>query len=368
MRIGLDLRMLGGGSGISRYISELSHEILKQDKRNQYVLFFREADKSVRYRQYGHKIVIADIPHYSFAEQLRFPGLLKKEQLDLVHFPHFNVPIFYRRPFVVTIHDLTHTLMPGRKKSRWYKRLAYGFVIWNAVKSSKKIIAISQSTKHEIINYFKIASQKIEVVYEAVNPTFRMINKEKAFELVSNRFGIAKPYILYVGVWRRYKNLPNLALAFDRLRQQGFDYQLVLAGATDPFYPEIKGHVARITYHESVIMPGRVSDEDLLYLYNAADLFVLSSLSEGFGLTALEAAACGIPIACSDIPTLREIMGASAVYFDPMNVSNMADIMADILNNPIRAEEMANASLRRTQYFSWKQAALDTIKVYESLT
>src|SRR6186997_2672224 len=110
MKIGLDLRMLGGGSGIDRYITELTHELLKMDKINQYVLFFRGADQADDYKQYNQKIVIADIPHYSFGEQLTFPKILNQENLDLIHFPHFNVPIFYKRPFVVTIHDLTHTL------------------------------------------------------------------------------------------------------------------------------------------------------------------------------------------------------------------------------------------------------------------
>ncbi|OGE81175.1 MAG: hypothetical protein A3H72_01930 [Candidatus Doudnabacteria bacterium RIFCSPLOWO2_02_FULL_48_8] len=367
MKIGLDLRMLGGGSGIDRYISELSHEILRQDRRNQYVLFFKEADKSADYGQYGHQIVITGIPHYSYAEQFHLPQILRAEKLDLVHFPHFNVPILYRKSFVVTIHDLTHTLIPGKKKSRWFKRLAYNLVMFNALRSSKKIITVSQSTKNQVAKFFRIPETKIEVVYEAANPSYKMLDKQAAFEYVSKKFGISKPYILYVGVWRRYKNLPNLALAFDKLKERGLDFQLVLAGEPDLYYPEIKDHVSRITYHESLIMPGRVSDEDLLYLYNAADLFVLPSISEGFGLTVLEAAACGTPIACSDISTLREVMEQGAEYFDPNNADNMADVIRDILSDGKKREELANLALSRIRHFSWKKAAEDTIKIYENV-
>jgi hypothetical protein len=366
MRIGIDLRMVGGGSGIDRYISELSHEILTLDKKNEYVLFFRGADKSADYKKYGHKIVIANIPHYSFAEQIKLPFILRKEKLDLIHFPHFNVPILYRRPFVVTIHDLTHTLFPGKKKSHFFHRLAYNLVFNSAIKRARKIIAVSQSTKREILEHFNVDQNKIQVVYEGFDAIYGIMDKQEAFAKVANKFGITKPFILYVGVWRRYKNLPMLAQAFDKLKEQGLDLELVLAGSPDPFYPEIKDHISRIMNHESVITPGRVSDEDLKFLYNASILFVLPSLMEGFGLTALEAAACGVPIACSDIPTLREIMGQGAAYFDPNNLDNMVEVLSGVLKNDQHLEELANLSLSRSKYFSWKQAGEETIEIYES--
>lgn len=365
MRIGLDLRMIGGGSGIDRYITELSHEILSQDKHNQYVLFFRDAGKSADYETYGQKIVIADIPHYSLAEQTQFPGVLNREELDLVHFPHFNVPVLYRRPFVVTIHDLTHTLFPGRKKSHLFHRMAYRYIFRNALMRAKKIIAVSNATKNSIIEHFPVDADKIQVVYEGFKSVYSMMDKEEAFAKVSNRFGVTKPYILYVGEWRRYKNLPMLAKAFDRLRQTGLDIQLVLAGKPDPYYPDIKEQVMGIQSKDGLVVPGRVTDEELRWLYNGANLFVLPSLIEGFGLPPLEAAACGTPSACSDIPSLREIMGQGAEYFDPNNLENMVDVLAALLRDPKRLEDLANAALRRAGHFSWKQAAAQTILLYK---
>jgi len=373
MRIGLDLRMIGGGSGIDTYISELSHEILKQDKRNQYVLFFRSDSLSEPFKQYQQAIVIADIPHYSLAEQLEFPSVLRRAKLDLVHFPHFNVPIFYRRPFVVTIHDLTHTLIPGKKKSHFLHRLAYRLVFANAVRRAKKIIAVSQSTKKQILDYYGgLSAQrsslgaKITVVYEGFKQLYSMMDKAEAFNKVSQKFGITKPFLLYVGVWRRYKNLPMLAEAFNRLREQGLDFELVLAGQPDKFYPEVEHKVLNIKYKADVRPVGRVSDEDLKLLYNASTLFVLPSLMEGFGLTALEAAACGVPVACSDIPTLREVMGQGAEYFDPENADNMVEVLHNVLSKKERLEELANLSLSRSKHFSWKQAAEETIAIYEA--
>jgi glycosyltransferase involved in cell wall biosynthesis len=365
MRIGLDLRMVEGGSGIARYISELSHAILETDKENEYVLFLRNITASENYKKYNQKIVIADIPHYSIAEQFNLPGILKNEKLDLVHFPHFNIPIFYNKRFVVTIHDLTHTRFPGRKKSHFFHRLAYNAVLAAAINKSKQIIAVSESTKKEILDYFGVDQSKITVVYEGINENYKLIDKEEAFDYVTNRFNIKKPYILYVGVLRRYKNLVNLAKAFEKLKETDVDAELIIVGDEDPFYPEIKEQVLGIKYKDDVKILGRVDDKDLNYLYNACSLFVLPSLSEGFGLTALEAANTGVPIACSDIPTLREVLGQAAEYFDPESVENMTDIMINILHNPSRGEELANLGLKRAQFFDWKKAAKETIAVYK---
>jgi glycosyltransferase involved in cell wall biosynthesis len=365
MRIGLDLRMVGGGSGIDRYITELFCALLKKDKNNEYVLFFRDESQKSKFEEFGHKMVITGIKHYSFAEQWRLPSILTKEDLDLIHFPHFNVPIFYRGKFIVTIHDLTHTLIPGKKKSRILNRLAYHLVFRNAVFTASKIIAVSQTTKKALLDYYpNLNADKIKVIYEGFSSVYGLTDKEEAFTFVSNRFGITKSYILYVGTWRRYKNLPQLALAFYRLIDQGLDLELVIAGDPDPFYPEIKEQVESSKYKGRIKPLGRVSDEDLKIVYNAATLFVLPSLMEGFGLTVLEAAVCGVPIACSDIGSLREIAGAAAEYFDPNNLDNMTDVLKNLLGNPNRLEELANLGLRRSTLFSWDKAVTETLEVY----
>jgi glycosyltransferase involved in cell wall biosynthesis len=368
MKIGLDLRMLGGGSGISRYVQELSTQILSHDKRNSYVLFFYQITPEIDrlYRPFGQTMVATGIRHYGFAEQIKFPFVLYKHNLDLVHFPHFNVPILYLRPFVLTIHDLTHTRFPGRKKSNFIFRLGYNLILANAVNRAKKIITVSNSTRTELVDHFsRLNSAKVATIYEGVSKGYEMMHKDSAFEHVSKKYDIAKPYILYVGVWRRYKNLPMLAQAFDRLSQK-FDYQLALVGEPDPHYPEIKDEVLGIKNAGKIKALGRVEEKDLLHLYNAADLLVLPSFYEGFGLTPLEAAACGTPVACSDIPALREVMGQAAEYFDPQNLENMIDVIGALLENPLRREELANLGLKRVGHFSWKKAAEETSAVYES--
>lgn len=368
MKIGLDLRMLNGGSGISRYITELSQQILTLDKHNQYVLFFNKLDATTKnlYEKFNQRMVETNIAHYSLAEQLSFVSILNKESLDLVHFPHFNAPILYGKKFVVTIHDLTHTKFPGKKASHVLHRAAYNLTMLNAIKRSNQIIAVSESTKNEVKEYFHVKDEKIKVVYEGYNNSYKVLDREEAQKNVKDKFNITKPYLLYVGVWRRYKNLPALANVFDRLVESGLDVELVLAGEPDPFYPEIKAQIMGIKHNDRIKAVGRVSDEDLNYLYNGSRIFVLPSLAEGFGLTALEAGACGVPVVCSDIPTLREVMGQGAEFFDPYNEDNMFDVIDNVISNENRLEELANAALARSKHFSWAKAATETIKIYES--
>jgi len=368
MRIGLDLRMLGGGSGISRYISEVSRQVLEADKANEYVLFFNVLDATTRaeYSRFGHKMVETSIRHYSMAEQLAYVRILNAERLDLVHFPHFNVPIRYRGRFVVTIHDLTHTKFPGKKLSHVFHRMAYRAVLNNAVRRATGIIAVSQSTKNEVIEHFGVPADKIQVIYEGTSGACSVMDRDKAMAQAKERFGLSKPFLLYVGVWRRYKNLPALASVFSRLVDDGLDIELVLAGEPDASYPEIKDQVMAGRHKDRIRALGRVSDEDLNTLYNSCRMFVLPSKAEGFGLTALEAASCGVAIAASDIPTLREVLGQGAEFFDPENEDNMYDVLSGLVSSEQRLEELANAALARSKHFSWQAAGQETIKFYES--
>jgi glycosyltransferase involved in cell wall biosynthesis len=233
------------------------------------------------------------------------------------------------------------------------------------VKSAYKIIAVSQATKKTLLDfYYDLNHDKIHVIYEGFNQTYGVIDKEDAFKQVSNSFTVSKHYILYVGAWRRYKNLPQLARSFDRLIDRGLDLELVLVGEPDPFYPEIEEQVMDIKHKDRIKKLGRISDVDLKAVYNAATLFVLPSAMEGFGLTVLEAAVCGTPIACSDIPVLREVAGQAAEYFDPNNLDNMTDVIKGLLDKPERLEELANLALARSKHFSWQKAAKETLEVY----
>ncbi|MFH1218310.1 MAG: glycosyltransferase, partial [Candidatus Peregrinibacteria bacterium] len=158
MRIGIDCRIYNSSfTGIGRYTQELIRNFAKLNHEHELILFFNNPAYS-KFTPPNSKVkkVLVNAPHYSFKEQTLFLKKLNSENFDLVHFPHFNVPIFYSKPYIVTIHDLTLTLFPGQKMTRWYHRLAYYLTIKNAVKRAKKIIAVSNNTKQDIITHLKV--------------------------------------------------------------------------------------------------------------------------------------------------------------------------------------------------------------------
>jgi len=174
MKIGIDARMHGASfTGIGRYTAELIEHLAEQDSDNEYVLFMRkELFESFKCSNDRFKKVLADFPHYSFGEQFGFSKVLKKENLDLMHFTHFNAPIFYNRPFVVTIHDLTLSFFPGKKMNHIFHRMAYHKVIRSVTGNAKKIIAVSNHTKKDLIETLKIPEEKITVIYNGVSTKF----------------------------------------------------------------------------------------------------------------------------------------------------------------------------------------------------
>src|SRR3989344_5788362 len=190
MKIGIDARLIRE-TGVGRYISNLIENLLEIDKRNNYVLFVKNEDfdqVKLKIKNLKLKIVRVNIPWHSIKEQIQFTEILNKENLDLVHFPYFSVPISYNRPFIVTIHDLIIHHFPTGKASThpsfiyMLKILGYKYVISKACKKAKKIIAVSKSTKEEIIDHLKIKSDKIVVTYEGVddgiqNSEFKIQNK-----------------------------------------------------------------------------------------------------------------------------------------------------------------------------------------------
>lgn len=368
MRIGIDCRMGGTGEGIGRYVEELVRNLVEIDHSNEYFLLIDskrsiEQIESIRNPNF-HRVKIVS-HYYSVAEQTYFIWELLRLKLDLVHFASFNVPIFYPKKFVVTIHDVIHHQFPGRKKFRIIHRLAYRLVIALAAGRAAKIIAVSEATKTDIMKIFKVPARKISVVYEGVDPRF--ISRGPEFAKVLARCQIAKPFLLFVGVWRQYKNLPRLAAAFDIIRDKyQIDCQFVLAGKIDDFYPEIKAQVQSIKNAKDIRALGFVPETDLAVLYHAAKILVLPSLVEGFGLAGIEAQAAGTLVTASDIPVLREILADGAIYFNPQDEEDMARKIAGLWRDETAAQNLKDKAARNLARFDWAETARQTLNLYNT--
>jgi glycosyltransferase involved in cell wall biosynthesis len=370
MRIGFDFRMGGSiNAGIGRYAFELLIHMMDSRPDIQFVVFFNDLNvdmadlKELTIR--GATLVPTRIRHYSLAEQVLFPKLLKKHGLDLVHFPNFNVPLRYKGPYVVTIHDMVHHKISGHKKSRIYKFYAYKYIIEQAAKKAAKIITVTESAKKEIISYLQTDPDKIVVTYEA--PVSRE-NGRADIAGIKKKFLLSRPYFLFVGTLERKKNIPMLAKGFDHfLTKYKYDMDLVLVGKEDSHYPGIKRQIMDIQHRNRLVFTGFVTDEEQAALYQGAYAYVSSSLHEGFGLPGVEAMQYGLPLLTSNTDVFNEVYDNASIYFDPLSPEDMASKMHLLASDQQFYAQMQEKSLARSQLFDWNETARQTLEIYSSV-
>src|SRR3989344_2518486 len=360
MRIGIDGR-LWGEAGVGRYIRNLVRELSKIDNKNDYYLLLLKKHLGQKLPKNFHEVE-ADFRWYGAAEQRQLPKLLKSLNLDLVHFPHFNIPVFYSGKFVVTIHDLIHqhhkmnratTLNPLIYK---LKHMAYNHAFKTSLKKSQKIITVSEFVKKQLKDEMGVSENKIVVTHEAVEGQLITdaagCNQEK-IKKVQEKYGITPPFIYYVGNAHSHKNVEGLIKAFLELRKKYQYLQLVLSGHDHYFWERVKKEFmdSRLRGNDKgikdVIFTGYVSDVEMVALYKSCQVYVFPSFEEGFGIPLLEAMACGAPVVSSNAASLPEIGGDAVLYFDPKNTEDMADKIQYVLNNqfpPRHPEALAEGS------------------------
>ncbi|HZQ29554.1 MAG TPA: glycosyltransferase family 1 protein [Patescibacteria group bacterium] len=348
MKIGIDAR-LWNQTGVGRYIRNLVFNLEKIDKVNDYVLFVRKKDK-VSVKSPNFKIVEVDIPWHSLSEQLKFPGILNEENLDMVHFPYISAPLFYNKPFILTIHDLIlHHYPTGRASTLplpFYgvKLLAYRFLVRKLAFNSRRIIVPSLQTKEEIVDHFKINPNKISVTYEAADR-----------KLIKKNLG-KKQFFLYVGNAYPHKNLEKLVRVFNKLKSA----RLILVGKDDYFYERLKREAG-----QNIKFIHNITDSELSRLYGEAKYFIAPSFMEGFGLSVLEAMANGCVALLSDIPAFREVSKNSAIYFDPKKESEIYEKVLTAINNNYDENKIVESELKVSREFSWEKMAKETLNIYK---
>lgn len=353
-----------GGGGLGRYVEQLILQLQAVDQENRYVLFLKPEN--------FHDCVITN-PHfekrcvpihwYSFKEQLFLGKILDREKLDLLHFPHWNVPWNIKTPFVVTVHDLILLDQPLSAKittrhpiTYAIKYAGYRFVLERAIRRSQKIIAPSHFTKQSILDHFpNVPSEKIEVIEEGVTPLESLSAPTRVTHL-SNQ------YLLYVGNAYPHKNLDVLLKAFSLLQRTHPDLHLVLAGREDVFSKRLLSVASQLALpkHAFTFFPNP-TDADLRELYAHAAIYVFPSLLEGFGLPPLEAMSQGVPVAAARASCLPEILGDAAVYFSPTDPQDIMQTIVSLLQNASLRRELIDRGCARASQYSWRAMA-QTIK------
>ncbi len=390
VKIGIDARFYGPlGKGLGRYVQEVTDKVIGIDENSQYefVVFLSKENYDEffpdNFKNKSVKKVLSDVNWYGFKEQFIFPFLIWREKLNLIHFPHFNVPLFVPVPFVLTIHDLILTKFPSRRASTltafkyWFKHLMYRLVIKRALKQAKLVIAVSNFTKQDLLKRFKVKEEKIKVIYEGVANLARgrdslfvaKLNKE---ETLSN-YNISGRYLLYVGNAYPHKNLDFLLKGFFNLQKDYPDLRLVLVGKEDYFYQQIKKEASRLNLWQKnnknspVVFTGYVPDAQLKILYNQAFIYIFPSLYEGFGLPPLEAMANSCPVLSSNQASLPEILGQAARYFNPKSTASLIDNFKKLARDSKLRDYYIEQGQVRVKKYNWWECARQTLNIYEEI-
>lgn len=292
-------------------------------------------------------------------EQMAWPLTAVRERVDLLHSMAFVTPWLHLKPTVVTVYDLSFLHYPERFPKA--QQLYLSTQTQRSCQWARRIITISESGRADVHRFWKIPLEKIDVVYPGVEARFRPLAAEEvsAFKAAQQ---LPERFILHVGTLQPRKNIATLIEAFAQLDMA--DCHLVLVGGKGWLYDEIFARVRELGLQERVHFPGYVADEALPLWYNAADLCVLPSVYEGFGMPLVQAMACGTPVIASNVSAMPEAVGQAGLLFDPHDVQALTNGMATVLNNPEQAATMRTLGLKQAQKFSWAEAGRQTAAVY----
>ncbi|HUV82962.1 MAG TPA: glycosyltransferase family 1 protein, partial [archaeon] len=339
MKIAIDARTVGIGGGAKNYVLNLLRAIAKIDKANEYVIFYNSIQAS--------RSNFTDVQNFSeihiglgnnkllipLWNQVLLPINLKKENIDLIHGTKNETPFILKCcKSVITIHDLTPFLFPT--DFMLLDRIYWKTIIPRSLRKSDRIIAISEHTKKDIVNFFNIPADKIDVILHGLPEGYGVISDYNVLEKVKNRYSLTDNFILYVGTIRPRKNIETLVKAFYKLKKsKQIIHKLVITGKELLCGHELYKLIQLLKLENDVIFTGFVLDEDLPAIYNLAELFVYPSLYEGFGLPPLESMACGTPVITSNTSSLPEVVGDAGIIVDPYDIDDLAKVMYDVLTD-----------------------------------
>jgi len=298
-----------------------------------------------------------------------FPPIeFKGFRADMLHCPDYIIPPSINKNIILTIHDLSFYRFPEFNLDWFIKK--YQVMVLKNAKRAKIILADSQSTKQDIINFLNIDPQKIKVVYLAADIKFKVLAPAEFKSETLEKFNISKKFILSVGTIEPRKNFKTLIKAFNVLRDTyscSKDYKLVIAGKTGWKSEETFEEYKKSPYKNEIIFTGEVKDEDLVQLYNQASLFVYPSIFEGFGLPLLEAMSCALPVIATNTSSVPEVYPNEEFLLDPFDAEKMAQKINLVLTGNNIRDTLIRFSIENSKKFSWEKSALETMQVYHQL-
>lgn len=361
-RIGIDCRLAGRQhAGIGRYIENLVTRCVK--KRDiQWVLFFhdeRQAQEILPGKIVNVRRVYVSVKHYSCQEQFVMPWIFLKEKLDLLHIPHFNIPLLYPKKMVVTIHDLlwheqrgtTVTTLPSWQY--WLKYLGYRLTVQIAVWRARRLFVPTQTVAKTLTRYHPISQRKIVLTPEGVAAPYLSLKTKTGGKQTAKQ-------LVYTGSLYPHKNVRLIIQALPFLS----NFKLILIGSRTVFQEKLREYVEAHELSSRVEFAGELTDQEIAAIYQKSYALVLPSFSEGFGLPGLEAMAVGLPVVAADIPVFREVYAKAAAFFDPHSVAELVETLHIL--EPSR-QALIRAGKLRVKRFNWDMMVDQTVAEYRSL-
>lgn len=367
-RIGIDARFYSSRStGVGVHTANLIRCLADLDKKNHYTVFLN-TEEYKRFSLPASNFEKEEVKskHYSFAEQTSYLVQLNSHNFDLMIFPQFNAPFLYRKPYLVTIHDLTLHFFPGKKKKDFISRAAYKFLISRVSHNAKHCFAVSKNTKIDMVNILGVNEDKITVCYNGVSQRFSPITDKQKLKKFKQKYNLSDRYFLYTGVRRSHKNIPGLLKAFHDFisKNPREEIDLVLAGPADSVYTEIPETIKKLNLEDRVQFQGLFSESELAMLISAAEAYVFPSFYEGFGIPPLEAMQCGVPTMVSNTSSMPEVCADASLYFDPHNIKDMSKALERIIHDKDLRSDLVKKGFEQSKKFSWERMAEQMYEVY----
>jgi len=365
-RIGIDARKLTD-FGIGTYIGQLLRGLAEIDQENDYFVFTGLKNKDDLIDLPPNFLVVPErSPVYSLREQFVLSWRIFRHKLDLYHATHYVLPGIVPCRAVVTIHDIIHLLYPEFLPNP----LAFVYaqrMIKRSLVRGDRVIADSQNTKTDLMNYFDVRGRKIRVVYPGVSDTFRQKVSEADRKSALAKLGIDRRYLLFVGNPKPHKNLDNVVKSYARALEIGdFDADLICVGDREGAAFKIRQRAEQLGVGGRIRLLGYVDEELLPSIYQGALAFVYPTLYEGFGLPVVEAMASGIAVITSGTSALKEVAKGYAELVDPLDIDEMGRAIHKMVVDDEYRNSIAKLGQKRARDFDWNRTATDTLRVYMS--
>jgi len=366
LRIGIDVHSIGSQNGGNQtYYHELVRALAQAPREHHFILYYTKPGALNSLGEQDSLSLKRLCPsHRLLRIPLTLPWLAQHDRLDIFH-AQYIVPPLLNCKTVTTIPDIAYEHFPQFfpvQQRAWLRTL-----VPRSARRADHIITVSEYSKRDIIGTYGIEGHKITVTYEGAGAAFRPIDRQKAKDRLADKYQINDDFILYVGRLQGRKNIGRLVGAYSQIRKSGYRHKLVLVGKADSLFQPVLSKIRELRLENDILLRGYVPDEDLPCFYSGAEVFAYPSFYEGFGLPVLESMACGTPVVTSQGSSLDEIAGNAALFIDPLDEQSIANALKQLLGDPQLSKRLVQEGLRRSREFSFRNAARQTIDVYERL-